>query len=194
MLITTPGAPDANSYASIDEADAYNAARPFATSWAALDAPSKEAALTWATLLLDSSFIWTGAAANPCDQALCWPRTGMFNRNGCAIDPATIPRELKYAQSEYARQLTITDLTATNDAAAQGIASVKAGSVSVSFTSRTPADTVALMNQRYAYLSKNVPDAVRLILVPSWYQQAEILISQAGGAGGYNPFYFSVDR
>lgn len=180
---TTPAGPSANSYASVSEADAYNATRPFAASWASLTTDQKEGALKWAAVLLDSTFAWTGTATTM-EQTLCWPRSGMLTRNRFPIDPMTLPSELKMAQIEYARQLSVADLTATNDAAAQGIASVGAGSVSVSFKNSGAAETIALQSSAYAYLSKNVPDAVRLLLVPSWYTQHPVLISDARAAGG----------
>lgn len=186
-LIVTPADPTANSYATVAEADLYNATRPLATSWAALTAPQKEGALQFATILLDATFNWTGSPTTPV-QALCWPRTGMFTRNGAPIDPMAIPDELKMAQSEYARQLSATDLTATNDVAVQGITSVKAGSVSVGFAPRSAKETVALASQPYAYLSQNVPNAVRLLIVPSWYAQIAALIEVP------NNFYFEAQR
>lgn len=194
-LIVTPGGPDTNSYADLAEADDYNSSRPFADSWASLTPEVKTSALLYAALLLDSTFLWTGNAATP-EQQLCWPRVGMVTRNGFPIDPTTIPRELKMSQSEYARQLSVTDLTATNDALVQGISMVRAGSVMTSFSKTyTQSEMVALMNTNYAYLSKNVPDAARIILPPSWYKEMPILIGAGGkGGGGYNPFYFSVDR
>jgi hypothetical protein len=79
-IVTTPGDPMANSYASVAEADAYNAARPFGTAWASLTTEAKEGALQYAAILLDSTFIWTGVAtANP-GQVMGWPRNGMLTR------------------------------------------------------------------------------------------------------------------
>jgi hypothetical protein len=207
MIITTPGASDANSYASIAEADAYNSSRPQGASWAALTQVEKESALKYSALLLDASFVWTGIATGatvpplgPTDpdpapdepnpgQVMCWPRTGMFNRIGMPIDPMVNPDELKYAQAEYARQAAIADLTADNEAVKMGLSSVSAGSVSVSFQDKGSAASVALANPAYAYLSPMVPGAVRLILVPSWYTQQSILDLTA--QGGY---IFQVDR
>src|SRR5580765_5673762 len=113
-LVETPGDPTANTYATVTEADAYNAGRPFGTAWAALTPEQKEGALAYAAALLDAAFVWTGSPsleANP-SQKLCWPRVGMFTRNGVPIDPMVIPKELKDAQSEYARQASVADLAA----------------------------------------------------------------------------------
>jgi hypothetical protein len=331
-LVTTPGAPDANSYASVAEADAYNAARPFGTAWAALTQAQKEGALQYALLLLDASFQWTGqatgavavgtqAAPTPRDvfmyqyrysdknttppgsgqfqingdnvypyvgvttiefhiltddgvdirtwlssfpigtiiyaqdqndgtrfvrfqttavgvetvqlavtilsigafglinnqaceiafimqdpdgggpgpgpgepnpkQVLCWPRVGMFTRNGTPIDSMVLPFELRAAQCEYARQAATTDLTADNEAAKQGLKSVKAGSVAVEFHPRDAATGIAMASSDYAYLGASVPAAVRILLVPSWYTQQRPLLAALGARSG---FVFEAQR
>lgn len=195
-LITTPGAPDQNSYCTVAEADQYNASRPFAASWAALTPEAKESALLYAALMLDANFVWTGAPTVvgvplTADQALGWPRTGMLTRNGGPIGTMAIPTELKMAQAEYARVLSSSDLTATNDVALQGITNVSAGSVSVSFNAKDMAEYLALNSPQFAYMSKNVPDAVRLLLVPSWYLAPTAAdLTSATKA----PFVFEVHR
>jgi hypothetical protein len=329
MIVVTPGAPDANSYATVAEADAYNAARPYGTAWAALTPEAKEGALVYATLLLDGSFQWTGqatgttvvpTASQPAprdvfmyeyrystntgtppgsgqfqfndivypygavtsvelhiltnsgvdirtwlksfpvgtiiyaqdqnegaifvrlqttavgvevtpttvrfnvtvmsvgtaalnnnqacelafqmqdqipsgpgpgepnsEQLLCWPRVGMYTRNRQLIAAMHIPYELKMAQAEYARQASVADLTADNEAAKQGLSNVKAGSVSVSFHERSQADSLVLAGSGYSYL--NVPGAVRILLVPSWYTAQPFLNTVAG-----RDYMFQVDR
>jgi len=189
-LVTDPSL-GANSYATVAEADAYNAARPFGTAWAALTPEAKEGALQFSTILLDASFIWTGEPTNLSGQTLCWPRMGMFTRNGLPIDSMVIPIELKYAQAEYARQSVAADLTADNEAAKQGLASVGAGSVSVSFHPRESGVGIALAGSDYAYLSNAVPGAVRLLLVPSWYVEQRPILEALGSRGG---FMFEADR
>ena len=92
------------------------------------------------------------------------------------------------AQAEYARQASVTDLTADNEAAKQGLSSVKAGSVSVSFHKREATESVALASPAYAYL--NVPVAVRALLVPSWYLMQQVLNATLGG----RDYMFEVDR
>lgn len=180
-LVTTPGAANADSYATIAEADAYNASRPFSSAWTGTDA-AKEAALKQATRLLDASFAWTGAAVDGV-QALMWPRSGMYSRTGYAIAPTVIPQALKDAQSEFARQLLEADRTADDDAQKLNIAEVKAGSVAVKFKSLMGSlsdpygalDAEVLRQGRaFDYLSRFVPDAVRLLLVPSWYTESAV--------------------
>ena len=178
-LVTTPGAANADSYASVAEADAYHAARPFSDTWTAATTAVKESALLQACILLDSCFVWTGVAVDGV-QALCWPRTGMLTRNGYAI--TGIPMALKYAQAEWARQLLAADRLADDDVARQGIESLKAGPVSLSF--KHPAqDGVSLddrnaavlaQDPKFNYLARAVPDAVRILLLASWYTAAPL--------------------
>jgi hypothetical protein len=93
----------------------------------------------------------------------------------------------KYAQSEYARVAATTDVTADDDAAKAGLSSVAAGSVSVGFQNRDNKEKIVLSNPAYAYLGVTVPQAVRLLLVPSWYEQQSFLATQGG-------YMFQVDR
>jgi hypothetical protein len=86
----------------------------------------------------------------------------MFNRNGYPIGEMIIPDDLKNAVCEYAGVLGGKDLLLDNDVAVQGITSVRAGSVSVTF-----ADGAAMT-------SKMLPDAVLISLVPSWLTEEVI--------------------
>jgi hypothetical protein len=173
-LVATPGAADANSYATVEEADAYYDSRLYADGWLA-SGVNKAAALAMASRLLDGFFTWTGDAAtqrqssrlpryafftwtgapSTAEQALCWPRQGMYSRNGYLIASGEIPNALKNATAELAGQLLTADRTVDNDIEAMGITSLKAGPVSLSFK-----DLVE---------NKVMPDAVLLLLVPSWY-------------------------
>lgn len=183
-LIVTPGAADADSYATLAEANTYNASRPFTTSWSDATDPEKEAALKEAARLLDAVFRWTGAAVDAV-QALAWPRSGMATRNGFAI-PTTgsdsIPKALKDAQSEFARRLIDADITEDNEAEKQNIESIKAGSVAIKFKNNASnSNTVQLrdadiirLGPDFDYLSRMVPDAVRVLIPPSWYTRATI--------------------
>jgi hypothetical protein len=184
-LDTTPGGAGADSYASEAEANTYNTDRraPTSTTWSGATIAQREAALRAAAILLDRIFIWTGAAVDGV-QARSWPRTGMLTGNGFAIPTsgaASIPIQLKEAQAEFAIQLFASDRLSDNDAQKQGITSVKAGSVAVTFSEFKPNEpaqldaALRLMGSELAYLSKTVPDAVRLLLVDSWYTEGTII-------------------
>jgi hypothetical protein len=114
----------------------------------------KTAAILWATLLMDRLWYWYGYPTDAI-QALLWPRGGMLERNGWEyVDIHTIPTELKQATSEFARQLLVSDRTGDSDVETQGITSVRAGSVAVTFK-----DSV---------FSKAVPDAVFNLIPANW--------------------------
>lgn len=79
-LDATVAGPAANSYATLAEATAYFAARPFASAWSAADATpggAQEQALVFATTLLERER-WAGAKGQTpqgaLTQALAWPR------------------------------------------------------------------------------------------------------------------------
>lgn len=192
-LTTTPGSATADSYATLAEFNTYMASRvPNPTWFATATDAQKEAALKYAAILLDSMFAWTGGAVDS-TQARAWPRTGMLTRNGFTIPTSgvtSIVTDLKNAQCEFAAQLGAGDRLSDNDALRQGITSVKAGSVAVTFktvesSSVESADVAIMMQQaRMHYLNKTVPDAVRFLLVPSWYTEASVRRPALFGAIG----------
>lgn len=175
-IIATPGDPAANSYLTLAEAQAYWDTKLFTDAWD--NSPDQIAALILATRTLNAILTpkreyypavgnvtayfsigptWTGVRASD-TQALAWPRIGMFNGIGVPIDSTAIPQELKNATAELAGQMSLADRTLDNDAAAQGIASVKAGSVAVTFKNGAGA----------ALIIKVLPEFVWDLLVPSW--------------------------
>ena len=177
IIIATPGAANANSYATHAEANAYFEERlPLDPAWVA---SGQEAVLIMATRMIDMlaqpfrTFVpdgrgggyyrarrqWTGLPATT-TQRLSWPRVGMFDRNGNAILSTVIPQELKEAQAEFAGQLLKADRTLDNDVISQGISSIRAGSVSLSFREGT--------------LPQVFPDAVLNLLVESWLTEEVI--------------------
>lgn len=96
-LRATAGAPDANAYATVEEADASLGYRVGAAAWASLTADQKVQALVTATRDLDTlSFIGTRATAT---QALEWPRVGT------PYPADAIPAKLVQATIEHAFSL-----------------------------------------------------------------------------------------
>lgn len=170
-LDATVAGANSNTYATEAEANAYFAARlPLNPPWD--DADDKTAALAMATRVLDlfmqplrvfmpgppphylTRRRWTGAPATT-TQRLAWPRTGMYDQNGNAIPSTVIPQALKDAQCELAGLLIIQDTTLDNSVAVQGIKSVSAGSVSVSFKD--------MITQHV------LPDSVWWLMPASWF-------------------------
>jgi hypothetical protein len=172
-LVATPGAANANSYLTLAEATAYFETRLPIPEWDEVD--SQEGMLIMATRLMESMYspmrklvrvqppgqsyylirpTWTGSPASS-TQRLAWPRLGMYDRNGNAIASTVIPQELKDATAELAGQLAKGDRTLDSDASIQGLSSIRAGSVSLSFKDAFDA-------------TKVIPDIVFGLLVPSW--------------------------
>jgi Putative DnaT-like ssDNA binding protein len=107
-LDASVGGVNSNSYTTEAEGDAYHEARLFATDWTGAVTATKEAALVWATRMLDYSFDWTGAKYT-IEQALRWPRYSALDRDGQLFDSDEIPVELKDAVAELARLLIAGD-------------------------------------------------------------------------------------
>lgn len=172
-IVATVGGPLSNSYLTLAEADTYHESRLFTDTWDDADVDTKNRALAMATRLIDAHFGWTGSAEQlwkdkvlsahfawtglpaSTTQKLCWPRTGMFTRNAVAIPSTVIPQELKDATAEFARQLITEDRSLDSDIEVQGLKSLSAGPVSLSFK-----DVVE---------GKVLPDAVWNLLVASWF-------------------------
>lgn len=191
---SNPGDPAANSYVTLAEANVYQTTRLFNTVWNAASDDDKTSAIEDATRRIDASFEWLGMAAAQ-TQRLCWPRVGMLNRNNFAIDPTTIPNELKDATCEMARQLLASDRFADNDAAKLGLLNLRAGSVGLGFKNFEGGNNVDTRNadirrqsKDLEYVAKGVPDAVRNLLVNGWYREnvlsQPLVFMATGGPGG----------
>jgi len=169
-LDTTVGGANANSYATLLEFNTYLDNHPYGAEVKAKAELTKEQCLLLATTCLDGDpRAWTGAAATS-TQGLTWPRTGMKNRNGYDIAQDVNPVPLKNAQCEYARQLAVADRTKDNSIINKGIKRVKASSVEIEFSelSTENSELVARSVRELNALMAMMPDAVKLILVPSW--------------------------
>ena len=92
-MITVPQ----DSYVTVAEADAYNAIRPSAQTWAALSDSEKEQRLVAASDYLDSQYIFTGKKTDP-NQPREFPRNGATE----------IPTAIKKAVFELALQDSLT--------------------------------------------------------------------------------------
>jgi hypothetical protein len=141
VLVTDPTAPGFNSYATLEEADAYHASRLYSETWDAADQTTKEKALITATSLLDVS---------------------MLTRAGYTIPTTPVPQALKNATAELAKQVLGTDRTADNEVLRQGLTSLKVGEVQLNF------DLETLKQQANGVLPGYIPDAVRMLLLPLW--------------------------
>lgn len=163
-LITTPGAPDANAYCTVIEADAYHDDLPrpeVRLVWTASTPDDKSRAILSATRLIDRAVEFEGARRT-WTQPLAWPRyvtvpiglgygvLGGWVTTEYYIDPTTIPDRVKQATAEYARQLINEDRTMDSEVGNQGIKSLKADVLEIVFQD--------------GLTSKPIPDAVALLL------------------------------
>jgi len=192
-IIATPGAVNANSYATEGEVDAYHESRiPLVPPWVA-GAEANKPRMIQATRMIDNyatpvrvlrrgtdgkmyfytARAWTGSVASD-TQARAWPRKGMFDRYGRAIPESgadSIPTDLKFAEAELAGQLAISDPTLDNAVSVLGVTSVKAGPVTVDF--KDVIDPHVL------------PDAVVALLPASWLTD-EIWEEALGGSAVFD--------
>lgn len=186
-IISTPGAEDANSFASREEINDIIAERtPFDPAWETTGDLAAQKIIT-ATRLIVAQFsgrkqlirtkgsdpyyligrVWTGEISTGIVegeiQSLPWPRVGMCDRFGRAIASNEIPYDLKVAQAELAGQLSANDPLTDNDVIAQGIVGIKAGPVELRFRSDMELSG-----------SDVLPQAIFDLLVPSWYTEERV--------------------
>jgi hypothetical protein len=126
------GGVESNSYGTVDEADAYFAARMNGLPWLATsDVEVKQQALITATNRLDQEQ-YRGKRASDI-QALAFPRTGIM-ADGFPVAPDVIPPAVKYAEFEEALALIIAGTSDVLSASGnEGIQSVDADGVRVVF-------------------------------------------------------------
>lgn len=182
-LVPTPGDANANTYADLAFYKAFVAIRRPKLAWASLAAGSTidddlTIDLLAACPLLNAGFVWTGQATNT-DQSLIAPRIGWINRNGIIISSSIVPDGMKDAQCELAAMLHDdgADVITDDEVAKAGVKRVKADTVEVEFQSigdSLEAVSTALRRKKSQFDYLSMPVKVRMLLVPSWYVQAEI--------------------
>jgi hypothetical protein len=129
---TAKGA-SSNSYVTLAQADQYHDNRvASSTTWGDSSENNKIRAILWATELLESLYDWNGAVTIT-TQKLAWPRSGLWNRNGYALDEDTLPEPIRDATAEFARQLLVSRRADDNPTEAESLTNLKAGSISLTF-------------------------------------------------------------
>lgn len=129
-LIATSGAADANTYATLIEANTYISARLHVSLWDESGNDDKNKALLWATSLLDDLVSWTGLKAST-TQALRWPRTSVWDIDGQSVTSSAIPQFLIDATSEFAFHLLDEDRTLETNREVIGFESMTIGPLSM---------------------------------------------------------------
>ncbi len=139
-----------DSYATIDEATAYFAARLNSSAWTAASDANKETALKQATRMLDSFVDWIGVRTEP-TQALAWPRCAasdaveLLVRDGAAIASDEIPEAVKQATCEQALHLLSFDPTRPQSLAVKGFKTAGAAGMTVEADKTARPDMLASM-------------------------------------------------
>lgn len=139
-LDATIGGAAANSYATVDEADAYFATRLYADAWTGLTglagAEKKAQGLIMGTGRLEV-MPWDGTIAF-LGQRLQHPRVGLLDRAGYAVLGTAILDDIKIALFEWTLFLLVTakDPGATDPLA--NFSAIKVGSLSLSLRENAP--------------------------------------------------------
>lgn len=121
----------ANSYLTEVEATTYlTTERLYVTAWTAASVPNREAALIWATFLLDNSFDFDGEKTT-LGQALRWPRMGVEDQDGVDLPYHDIPGLIKKATATLALNLITSNRLAEPGLLGQGIEEAKVGPIQV---------------------------------------------------------------
>jgi len=141
--------PNANSYASVADGDAFADANLYSTKWTAANSTQKTAALVQASRLIDSEFQFYGYKQSQ-SQGLQWPRyqcpdpdsdersiysagTGL---QGAYLPENKVPKAVVDAACELAMRLLEGDRTVDASGAEGGLKSVElTGAVKVEFAS-----------------------------------------------------------
>jgi hypothetical protein len=136
IVETGAGIFGANCYVSVDDADIFFEKRLHADAWTNADPDTKEAALMWATRILDENVNWFGYITYD-DQPLRWPRTGLTDVEGRTVDENSIPKFLAEAISEFAFFLIGEDTTLETNRDLIGLKKVTIDTLSITTDSST---------------------------------------------------------
>ena len=128
------GVAGADVFASVAAADAYWAARPHrpeAAVWAALSTPQKEGRLREGADAINAHDEYFRGIRRGWVQGLCWPRSDALDDAGYPLPD--LPPMLVAANAELAGKAGTQALRADIASQSERVASVSAGSVSVTF-------------------------------------------------------------
>lgn len=151
MTTITIGTADYQVYGNLVDAELYLAARIGSDIWDTKDNNVKNRALITATRLLDRQ-IWQGTKTVD-SQLLDWPRIGVVDAEGIAVDDATVPQDIVDGSFEFALMLINNTELVNEDTTGSNIQRLKAGEVETWFfrptlgKSRIPSVVLELVGQ-----------------------------------------------
>jgi hypothetical protein len=146
--------PTANSYGTVEEADAYFAGHLYAAAWTSLTGSAldkKPQALIMATARIDV-LPWDGVVAT-LTQRLQWGRMGMVDRGGRALAATVIPDDIKMATFEETLSLLVKGREPGTTDPLANFSAIKVGSLSIALRESAPRNSDAIH-----------PTAARLVL------------------------------
>jgi len=157
-LDATIAGTSANSYVTVERAtEILTDSRLRVSAWT--DAPNgeddQEAALQWATYLIDTYFVFEGNRRNPSGddrQALSWPRYSAYDVDEVLIPYDEIPYRVEWATAELALELLTRDRSAEPGLLGLGFREARVGSLMVKVDPQEKPDLV--------------PDSINAILYP----------------------------
>lgn len=136
IVETGSGLSNAESYASVAEADAY-CTNLGLTAWTGVTA-DKEIALRKATTYLDATYAWVGEIYDD-TQALGWPRVEAYDNEGRDLN-YIVPSKIKAATIELAIKALTSELL-SDTTSANFITKEKVGSLEVEYAPGAPTST-----------------------------------------------------
>lgn len=132
VLDPTVGGANANTYASVNETNAFAEATPYASNWeAAADGDLGEGLLVRSARVMQS--LGYAGEQYSSSQAMAFPRCGVTDPSGAAYGTTVIPRCVKEAQMTLAVWLSAQSGDVFGQDSAANLSSLSAGPVTLEF-------------------------------------------------------------
>ena len=127
---TVKGA-NANAYLTQAEATTFlEDHRIHTEDWTSASDGDKDTTIVWATKVIDQAFEWFGVRTT-IEQALRWPRSGIFDLDDFEYDVDALPEILKDATASLAFEFIKADRLKEPGLLGQGFSRAQLGSISV---------------------------------------------------------------
>jgi len=126
-IVATAKSETANSYVTLAQANTYFLGRLYVTDWTDAGNDTRNRALISAAERLDQEEY--DAIKSDADQALKWPRDGLYDEDGNSVDSDTVPQRIKDAQCKLALYMLADDLLV--DTGLEAFDNVKVGPMDV---------------------------------------------------------------
>lgn len=131
ILNATDKSTTANAYCTEAYATTYLTQKRlpnYAPEWLVADVPTREAAIIWATRVLDECFNWNGWKRT-LTQSLRWPRSGVTTPDFFWYDYDTVPDPIREGTAELALSLLKRDRTKEPKLLGQGFSDLAVGPI-----------------------------------------------------------------